>query len=322
MSDLLKSIELQTDIAGKNRLELLLFRIGGKQIYGMNVFKVREVMYCPKLCLIPGRHPAVKGVVHVRGYKTISVVSLSKMLNRNYLDDSQTNVLLITEYNRSLIGFLVSSVEEIIHTDWSAIETPPSGLSNTHYLTAVTKQNEKLVEIIDIEKVLDEVVPPNLVVSEEVLDEKHKAEAHEYTVLVAEDSGVARRHIVSVLEQVGVQYILTHDGASALKKLLELVEDQQPVTNKLLMMISDIEMPRMDGYTLVKKCREHPLLKDLYIILNSSISGDFNRQMASKVEANFFLAKISGEELGSLVVKRIKIACGEEVEDEDLEEMC
>lgn len=315
MSDLLKSIELQTDIAGKNRLELLLFHIGDKQIYGMNVFKVREVMYCPKLCLIPGRHPAVKGVVHVRGYKTISVVSLSKMLKRNYLNDSETNVLLITEYNRSLIGFLVSAVEEIIHTDWSAIETPPSGLSRSHYLTAVTKQNDKLIEIIDIEKVLDEVVPPNLVVSEEVVDDKHKEVAHEYTVLIAEDSSVARRHIISVLEQVGVKHIITHDGAEALKKLLELVEDQQPINDKLLMMISDIEMPNMDGYTLVTRCREHPLLKDLYIALNSSISGDFNRQMASKVEANFFLAKINGDELGRLVVNQLKIRCGETVED-------
>ncbi|APS58882.1 chemotaxis protein CheV [Piscirickettsia salmonis] len=293
----------EIEIAGDNRVELLLFRVGSKQLYGLNVFKLREILYCPKLTVIPDMHPAVKGVAHIRSYKTIPVISLHQVLNGEYLKDAP--VTLICEYNRSVVGFLISDVDKIIHTEWSKIEPPPKGLSDKHYLTAVTYTDDKLVEILDVEQILSEIMPPDLSVSEELTAESLKEQTGKHTVLIVEDSRTARRQITSILEKVGVKCITANDGAQAYTLLKEMTATGESINDQLLMVISDIEMPHLDGYSLVKKCREHPQLKELYIVLNTSISGEFNRQKAETVGADKFLAKISGEDLGGIVIEQI-----------------
>lgn len=297
---------IEIEVAGDNRVELLLFQVGSKQLYGLNVFKLREILYCPKLTVMPDMHPAVKGVAHIRTYKTIPVISLHQVLNGKYLKEA--SVTLICEYNRSVVGFLISEVDQIIHTEWSKIEPPPEGLSDKHYLTAVTYVNDTLIEILDVEQILSEIIPPDLSVSDALTPESLQEKAAQHTVLIVEDSRTARRQITSILEKVGVKCITANDGAQALALLKNMIATNKPINDQLLMMISDIEMPHLDGYSLVKKCREHPELKELYIVLNTSISGEFNRQKAETVGANKFLAKISGEELGSIIIERIKNA--------------
>ncbi|ODN41737.1 chemotaxis protein [Piscirickettsia litoralis] len=295
---------IKTEVAGDNRVELLLFRVGSKQLYGLNVFKLREIMYCPNFTLIPNMHPAVKGVAHIRSYKTIPLVSLHQVLNGEYLKDAP--VILICEYNRSVIGFLISEVDQIIHTEWSKIERPPEGLSDKHYLTAVTYVKDTLVEILDVEQILSEIIPPDLSVSDGLTSESILKQAKDYTVLIVEDSRTARKQITLILEKVGVKCITANDGVQGLSILETMLKNKEPINNQLLMVISDIEMPHLDGYSFVKKCREHPQLKDLYIVLNTSISGEFNRQKAQSVGADQFLAKISGEDLSLIVIERLR----------------
>ncbi|APS83849.1 response regulator [Piscirickettsia salmonis] len=307
MTDLIETVDMRTDIAGKNRVELLLFKVSRNQFYGINVFKVREIMTCPKLTKVPDSHEAIRGIVKIRGFHSLAVISLNKILHDEFLDHKSLNTLMIAEYNRRLIGLLVSEVDQIIQTSWQKIHSPPKGLNNTHFLTAITQHDKKIIEILDIEKILETVMPPNLTVSESAKS-KHHHTTTQHTVLLVDDSRVAKRQIANILDQLKVQYITASDGIEAFEMLTKMVEGTDNINSKLLMMLSDIEMPNMDGYTLTSKCREHPKLKDLYIVLNTSISGEFNQQMAKRVKADQFLAKINGDEIANVICERRKVA--------------
>src|SRR5690349_6528839 len=117
MAGILDSVDLKTRLVGQNRLELLLFTLDGKQIYGINVFKVREVLQCPKLTMIPKRHPVIRGVAHIRG-GTISIIDLNQAIGNNPIQNIESSFIIITEYNRIVQGFLVHSVERIVNLNW------------------------------------------------------------------------------------------------------------------------------------------------------------------------------------------------------------
>ena len=149
MAGVLDSVNQRTQLVGQNRLELLLFRLAGKQLYGLNVFKVKEVLQCPPLNQIPKRHPVVRGVAHIRG-GTISIMDMNLATGHGPLGDLENCFVIITEYNRSTQGFLVSKVERIINMNWEHIHPPPKGSGNENYLTAVTEVEGQLVEIIEL----------------------------------------------------------------------------------------------------------------------------------------------------------------------------
>ncbi|HAZ89033.1 MAG TPA: chemotaxis protein CheW, partial [Marinobacter adhaerens] len=170
MAGVLDSVNQRTQMVGKNRLELLLFRLRGRQIYGINVFKVKEVLQCPKLFSLPNSRPVVRGVAHSRG-ETIPIIDLSMAIGLPGIpqEELSTSFVIITEYNRKTQGFLVSGVERIMNMNWEEILPPPKGAGKDVYLTAVTKIDDKLIEIIDVEKILSEVSPLGEDVTEAVL---------------------------------------------------------------------------------------------------------------------------------------------------------
>ncbi|HVT36876.1 MAG TPA: response regulator, partial [Nevskiaceae bacterium] len=205
---------------------------------------------------------------------------------------------------RSVQGFLVQAVDRIIHVNVETVQPPPPG-SDDGYLTAMTRYGEELVEIIDVEKVLAEVAGTPQAVSTAVLETV--GERRQGRVLVADDSKVARAQIEKILQQIGVESVLVRDGREALRYLKDLAEHGKPVTEELVMVISDVEMPDMDGYTLTTEIRRDPRLKDLYVLLHSSLSGVFNNAMVQKVGADRFIAKFSSDELAQGVIDRLKL---------------
>ena len=148
MAGVLDSVNQRTQLVGQNRLELLLFRLDGTQLYGINVFKVKEVLQCPRLTLMPKSSPVVRGVANIRG-GTIPILDLSMATGRRGLDDLKNSFVIITEYNTKVQGFLVRSVERIVNMNWEEIHPPPKGTGRDHYLTAVTRVDNRMVEIID-----------------------------------------------------------------------------------------------------------------------------------------------------------------------------
>ncbi|RJQ45332.1 MAG: chemotaxis signal transduction protein CheV [Gammaproteobacteria bacterium] len=306
MASVMEGVNQRTQLAGHNRLELLLFRLNGKQRFGINVFKVQEVIQCPPLTRVPKSHSMVRGVAHMRG-KTIPVLDLSAAIGGRPLADCAGCYVIITEYNRSVQGFLVGGVERIINMKWQDILPPPKGSGANSYMTAVTNLDGELVEIIDVEKVLAEVSGIKMEVSQALVQDSAGKQANR-NVLVVDDSGVARKQVARTLEQIGIACTVANDGREALEQLQRWAAEGAPITERLLMVISDIEMPEMDGYTLTTEIRRDERLKDLRVLLHSSLSGVFNTALVKKVGADQFLPKFSADELAKAVLGYLKAA--------------
>jgi two-component system chemotaxis response regulator CheV len=308
MSGVLANVDLRTQLAGHNRLELLLFRLDSKQLFGINVFKVQEVIQCPPLTQVPDSHPVVRGITNMRG-RTITVMDLGKAIGGSGVAVPEDNFVVVTEYNQHVQGFLVDGVDRIVNMNWGDILPPPKGIGNDNYLTAVTRVDGELVEIIDVEKVLSEVVGWAEEVSQEFVQQSTGDEGgYQPVVLVADDSSVARNQIKRTLDQLGVECVLAKDGRQALDQLRQWADDEQTIAlnDRLFMVISDIEMPEMDGYTFTTEVRKDPRLSELHILLHTSLSGVFNRAMVEKVGANDFIAKFQPDVLAKTVLDRLK----------------
>ncbi len=305
MAGVMETVNQRTQLVGANRLELLLFRMEGPQVYGINVFKVKEVLQCPKLTVLPHSHPVVRGVAHLR-IGTIPIMDLSMATGGPKISDLENSFVIITEYNLKTQGFLVAGVERIVNMNWGDIHPPPKGTGREHYLTAVTEVENKLVEIIDVEKVLAEVSPMNETMSENVVSDEVAEDAKELHVLIVDDSKIARKQVSRCLEEIGVKVTALNDGMQAWNHLQELTDAGERIQDKYLMMISDIEMPEMDGYTLTTSIRNDSRIADFNIVLHTSLSGVFNKAMVEKVGADGFIAKFNPDILGEEVVKRIE----------------
>ena len=203
------------------------------------------------------------------------------------------------------------SVERIVNMNWSEIHPPPKGTGREHYLTAVTRVDNQMVEIIDVEKVLAEVVPTNEKISDGVIDAETQADAVARTVLIVDDSSIARKQVARCLQEVGVEIVTLNDGRQALDWLKARADQGEDVSQSLLMMISDIEMPEMDGYTLTAEVRNDSRMNKLHIMLHTSLSGVFNQAMVKKVGADDFLAKFKPDDLAQRVIERLRSLRGD-----------
>ena len=302
MSGILDSVNQRTQLVGQNRLELLLFRLNGRQRFGINVFKVREVLQCPPLTSMPKLNHLVRGVAHIRG-QTISVIDLSMATGGKRIEDLSTAFIIIAEYNRSVQGFLVGSVERIINTNWDAIMPPPQGTGRASYLTAVTEVENELIEILDVEKILNEISPLNTDVSDEVADDINVSGSEDKIIFIADDSSVARNQVKKALTALGLEIEMAKNGLEALNRLKEIAAETGDVTDKVGVLVSDIEMPEMDGYTLTAEIKNTPELQNLNVVLHTSLSGVFNQAMVQKVGADDFIAKFHPDELAMAVQK-------------------
>ncbi|MFT6902668.1 MAG: two-component system chemotaxis response regulator CheV [Colwellia sp.] len=306
MASILDTVNQRTQLVGQNRLELLLFKLIGKQRFGINVFKVREVMPCPRLTVIPKQNKFVKGVAHIRG-QTISVIDLSKATGGPAIVQTESSFVIISEYNRTVQGFLVAGVERIVTLSWKDIMPPPEGAGKLSYLTAVTKIDDELVSILDVEKIINEINPISTELSEGVADASVGEAIGERVIMIADDSTVARNQVKRALEPLGLTMLLAKNGQEALDQLQEIAQGcQNSITEKVALLISDIEMPVMDGYTLTAEIKQDDRMKNMPVILHTSLSGVFNNAMVEKVGAEDFIPKFHPDELATAVKKWLK----------------
>lgn len=311
MSGILDSVNLRTQMVGQNRLELLLFGLESEQQYGINVFKVREVLQCPELTEVPRQTSAIKGMAHIRG-ETIPVLDLSEAIGRNNVpqEDRQDCFLIVAEYNRRTLAFLVRKVDRILNTQWDQIMAPPTEIGVENYLTAIFEYEGKLIEILDVEQILADLYPANTEVSKDVADDKVREQAREYQILIVDDSSVARNQMQRSLENLGIKVTSCNNGRIAWDLLCDMKERGTDVTEHFLMVISDIEMPEMDGYTLTSMIRDDDQMTSMHVVLHTSLSGGFNVSMVKKVGADGFLAKFNPDDLATAVVQRIQKVSG------------
>ncbi|WP_342246399.1 chemotaxis protein CheV [Pseudomonas sp. OTU5201] len=304
MAGILDTVDQRTQLVGENRLEILMFRLSGRQLFAINVFKVQEVLQLPKMTLIPQRHPVVCGVVNLRG-QTLPVIDLSQAIGMRPLVPDERSTIIVTEYNRSVQAFLVGGVDRILNLNWESIMPPPGGAGRQHYLTAITKVDEQIVEVIDVEKVLSEIVPMSTRVSADRLENPLLQMAVGREVLLVDDSNVALTQLRETLSQLGMRTHMASDGLKALKMLKAWADSGEDMTEKLLMIFTDAEMPEMDGYRLTTEIRNDPRLRDLYVVMHTSLSGSFNDAMVKKVGCDNFLSKFQPDKLVDVVMDRL-----------------
>lgn len=300
MSAWMDKVEQQTRLAGHNRVAMLLFRMGDEQLFGINVFKVREVMRRPPMERMPDAHPLIAGSCDYRG-TTIPVIDLAVALGYPSLRDTGAAHLMVTEFSRSVQGFLVAEPQRLVHCDGESLAAPSAALGFGSRVNAVTRVDGALVAVVDVEHVLATL---NANTTELSAPMQRIARVHDLQprrVMVVDDSLVARNQLVNLFRQMDVECVVAQDGREALERLEALAETQGE--ESVTLVVSDIEMPRMDGYALTRAIRETASLRSLKVVLHSSISGIFNEAMVREVNADRFVAKFQPDLLAQTVLE-------------------
>lgn len=312
MSELLKSIDARTKLAGTNKLEILLFslgpdsRTGRRETFGINVFKVREVMRTPPITTAPEMPSAVVGMVSLRG-ALVPVVDLARYAEVQ--TETPRDIMIVTEYAGHTQGFLVEGVDTILRLDWSQMRVPPDMLvaEMGGLVTAVTELADgRLVMMMDVEKVLSETTNYD---DDLVFRSIKPLDKPEFTVFFADDSVVARKQIQRTLEAMGVKYVSAINGHEAWIELEKMANYAQSIGRKATDMISlvltDVEMPEMDGYILTKKIKSDPRFVGIPVVMHSSLSGMSNQQLGKSVGVDEYVAKFEAQRLSEVLTRRL-----------------
>lgn len=312
MSELLKSIDARTKLAGTNKLEILLFtlgqdaRNGRKETFGINVFKVREVMRTPPITSAPEMPASVEGMVSLRG-ALVPVVDLAKYAGVQ--TESPRDIMIVTEYNGHTQGFLVEAVDTILRLDWSQMRVPPEMLvaEMGGLVTAVTElRDNRLVMMMDVEKVLSETSRYD---DEFQFRTIRPIDRPDCTVLFADDSIVARKQIQRTLDAMGVRYVAAINGRQALSELEKLAAYAQsqgkPTSDVVSLVLTDIEMPELDGYMLTKQIKTDPRFANIPVIMHSSLSGMSNQKLGLSVGVDEYVAKFEPQRLAETLARRL-----------------
>jgi two-component system, chemotaxis family, chemotaxis protein CheV len=313
MSELLRRIDARTKLAGANKLEILLFTLGTdtssgrKETFGINVFKVREVMRIPQITRAPDMPPSVQGMVSLRGV-LVPVVDLAKYIGMQ--TDMPPAIMIVTEYNGQTQGFLVGEVDTILRIDWSEMRVPPAMLTAKMggLVTAVTELKDKrLVMMLDVEKILSDTTnydDSHLFANLKPLNKPDR------TVFYADDSSVARRQIERTLEALGITGIGTINGKQAWDELLKIAAQAdvsgRPVSDYLQVILTDVEMPEMDGYVLTRSIKADPRFIDIPVIMHSSLSSAANKNLGLSVGVDDYVPKFEPHRLAEILGRLFK----------------
>ncbi|MFA6970927.1 MAG: chemotaxis protein [Gallionella sp.] len=311
MSDLLKNIDARTKLAGTNKLEILMFSLGmdvrtqREETFGINVFKVREVMRIPAITRAPEMPPSVEGMVSLRG-ALVPVIDLAKYIG--LVTDSPPEIMIVTEYNGHTQGFLVKGVDNILRLDWSAMRVPPAMLAAElgGLVTAITELKDKrLVMMIDVEKVLAET--GHFGTDEMIFNAVKPLGRENRTVFFADDSSVARNQITRTLDAMGVKHISAINGRQAwieLSKMAAYAENTgTPLKDIIQVILTDVEMPEMDGYMLTRKIKEDSRFKGIPVLMHSSLSSTSNQQLGKTVGVDEYIPKFEPQKLSQALAR-------------------
>jgi len=310
MSDLLRNIDARTKLAGTNKLEILMFslgldnRTGREETFGINVFKVREVMRIPKITRAPEMPPSVEGMVSLRG-ALVPVVDLAKYTGIQ--TDDKAEIMIVTEYNGHTQGFLVKAVDNILRLDWAAMRVPPAMLvaEMGGLVTAITELKDgRLVMMLDVEKVLSETGHFD---TNELIFKGVKPLGKERTVFFADDSSVARNQISRTLDAMQVKHISAINGRQAWDELSKMADyadaSHTSLKDIVQVILTDVEMPEMDGYMLTRKIKSDKRFSGIPVLMHSSLSSSSNQQLGKTVGVDEYVPKFEPQKLAQTLAR-------------------
>ena len=313
MTDIFQSIDDRTNLAGTNRLEILMFSLGLKDQlenetrFGINVFKVRELMTVPELIKLPESTSSLVGVANIRG-TAVPVIDLNYYCG--YDSSPDQNILIVTEFNNSMQGFMVSEVDDIIQLAWSEIVEPSELISATHdnMLTAMSKlPDERILLLIDVEKIIAEVLGSTF--ETDLSEIKPEEDDESGYVFFCDDSGVARLQVGRLLDKMNLKHKCANNGRDAWEALDKAATEAEalsvPLKSIIRAVITDVEMPYMDGYVLTTRIKGDARFSGIPVMMHSSLSATQNKKLGMGVGADAYVAKLIASEFSETLHKLI-----------------
>jgi two-component system, chemotaxis family, chemotaxis protein CheV len=286
---MLERIDARTNLAGTNKMEILLFSLGGNEKFGINVFKVKEVCQIGKITRTPNMPGGVDGIVSLRGH-VMPVLNLANFMGMH--PEKRHETMLVAEFNRHILGFLVEGVDRIIRVDWDKVHPTEGMLSDKGALiTAITElEDGSLVSILDVEQILADAFGEAVVGNVERIESEH-----ELCIFFADDSLVARRKIIEVLDKMGIKHVQSNNGREAWDRLKAMADAAQSagvnLHDQIQVILTDAEMPEMDGYVLTQHIKGDNRFDDIPVVMHSSLSSDANRAMGKRVGVDYYVSK-------------------------------
>ncbi|SQH77407.1 Chemotaxis protein CheV [Shewanella benthica] len=279
---------------------LLLFRLSQTQLFALGTLKILELVPYTPLSVIPKSHPTIMGAATIRG-KAIPIIDMASAVGYPPIaqEELSKSYIIITDCQRMVIGFLVRGIDKIIECNWRDIESPPNNLGKNAYLTGVTKFDDQLVQLLDVELLLSKVFPLSPETTRVSLTDVQREKLKPLNILLVDDSKVARKQLSDALDSINIPYQVTPDGREALAIMEQAANDGMPIQ----LLVSDIEMPGLDGYELAFEVKNTPALAQAYIILHTSLSSEMSVSQAHQVGANEALTKFDANELISAMLR-------------------
>ncbi|KQV40049.1 chemotaxis protein [Massilia sp. Root335] len=309
MKSVQQEVDERSNLTGTNKFELLLFRLGGdasgehSELFGINVFKIREIVAMPTITKVAGAPDHVLGVVNLRG-QIIQVLDLPGIAG--VTPKTGLNIMLVTEFARTTQAFAVESVEEIVRLDWtqvmSAEKSAGSGMvTSIARLEAFDGQPARLAQVLDVETILRNLNPESEGENiEQAVGAKMKLKPGA-VILAADDSVVARALIEQGLDAMGLPFVMTKSGKECWDQLNHIAAaaeaEGKTVHDKVALVLTDLEMPEMDGFTLTRNIKSNARFGNMPVVIHSSLSGTTNEEHVKNVRADAYVAKFSAEDL-------------------------
>lgn len=314
MATVQQEIDERTNLTSSNKFELLLFRLGeaphssNRELFGINVFKVREIMVMPAITAVAGSSKHLLGMTNIRG-QVIPVIDLAGAVG--CLPKNGLNILMVTEYARSTQAFAVEEVDQIVRLDWGQVLSAESNTAGG-MITSIARldgdiDNTRLAQVLDVEQILRNVMPPKEPDVDPASVGPKITLRPGAVVVAADDSPLARTLVEQGLAAVGVPYVMCKTGKEAWEKIQSLSEAAQAegkqIQDKVALVLTDLEMPEMDGFTLTRNIKKDSRLKSIPVIIHSSLSGSANEVHVKSVGADAYVGKFVAEELAATIRK-------------------
>ena len=313
MKSVQKDIDERTNLTGSNKFELLLFRLGAdsalgqSELFGINVFKIREIVAMPAITPIVGATPHSLGVVNLRG-QVIPVLDLPSIVGCK--PKTGLNIMLVTEYARTTQAFAVESVEDIVRLDWKQVLSAETSGAAHNLVTSIARldgntDGTRLAQVLDVEAILQMVSP----------SDEHKVDPQKVgaklklkpgtIILAADDSFVARSLIEQELHVLQAPFEMVKSGKEAWDRLNALAAaaaaEGKTILDKVSLVLTDLEMPEMDGFTLTRNIKQDARFEGLPVVIHSSLSGSANEDHVRSVGADAYVAKFVAEDLAQTI---------------------
>ncbi|BCN26454.1 chemotaxis protein [Vibrio alfacsensis] len=282
---------------------MLAFKLTLQQNFAIGTLKVREIVPYLPTTKIPYSHHHVIGTVTIRDL-TVPVIDMAAAIGFRPIQESEYKncYLIVTDCLRTVVAFMVRNIEKIIECDWKSIETPPASAGHNIFVTGITRYEEKIVQMLDVELLLSKIYPQYENTKIPMLTDIERERLKALNILLVDDSSIARKQLCDALDSINIPYQICKNGSDALDLMKQNAEEHRPVD----LLVSDIEMPGLDGYELAFEVQNDAALNHSYRILHTSLSSEICVDRAHQVGAHEALEKFNAGELIEAMLRGAK----------------